>query len=641
MTGPRRGTPWLLTTSVLALALVPGPGALAQPGPGVVQVPAQPGAPAIQPGDRVYTADQTSNTISVVDPTTNTLLGTLALGNQQPGGLLGPLYNRQIDVHGLGFSPDGSLLDAVNVTSNSVTIVETATNRVRGTVYLGRSPHEGFFTPDGKQVWVAVRGQDYVSVIDTQRLQETDRIAATDGVSMVAFRPDGQVAFVDSSRTPEVDAIDVASHRVLARVPVTSPFSPNILVSPDGAEVWLTHKDVGKTSVIDARTFEVRQVLDTGPVTNHVNFVAKPDGDYAYVTVGGDNAVKVIKRGSPAQIVGTIRVGATPHGVWPSPDSSRVYVGIEDGDAVQVIDTATDQVVATIPIGQAPQALVYVARGGAAASADGLTQQGVGLPVVKAPLRSPSGIEGARGSAVVRQLAGVDQLTLMVQGLDPGVYRVYLADRSQEPFGIRLPVSVLRVAQDGTGQAQALLALFDQEIGGTRLDHVVVEGGDGVALSDGGADGLPGPLTTRLPDTGLSPAGEAASVRGNVVGSDPASNVRALAVGVAGAGETATGEIRLFHRLAGTVVGVWRGEVACARTRGGTALLSGRILAGEERTQNQDLAGRSFRAAVTGGSPDTFQVEVAPPGVEFEPCSAPAAPVNTVTEGDLVVADGS
>jgi hypothetical protein len=73
----------------------------------------------------------------------------------------------------------------------------------------------------------------------------------------------------------------------------------------------------------------------------------------------------------------------------------------------------------------------------------------------------------------------------------------------------------------------------------------------------------------------------------------------------------------------------------------GTAVLSGRILAGEERTQNQDLAGRSFRAAVTGGSPGTFQVEVAPPGVEFEPCSVPAAPVNTVTEGDLVVADGS
>jgi DNA-binding beta-propeller fold protein YncE len=75
--------------------------------------------------------------------------------------------------------------------------------------------------------------QNYVSVIDAQRVQEIERIETSDGVSIVAFRPDGQVAFVESSRTPEVDAIEVATHRVLARIPVTSLFSPNILVSPD------------------------------------------------------------------------------------------------------------------------------------------------------------------------------------------------------------------------------------------------------------------------------------------------------------------------------------------------------------------------------------------------------------------------
>jgi hypothetical protein len=130
-------------------------------------------------------------------------------------------------------------------------------------------------------------------------------------------------------------------------------------------------------------------------------------------------------------------------------------------------------------------------------------------------------------------------------------------------------------------------------------------------------------------------------VRGSAVGSDPASNVRALAVALAGVGEAATGEVRLIHRLAGTVVGVWRGEVACASTQGGTALLSGRITQGEERAQNQDLAGRSFRVGVTGGSLETFQVEVAPPGVEFDACSEPTTAVNTVTEGDLVLPEAS
>jgi YVTN family beta-propeller protein len=60
--------------------------------------------------DRVYTADQTSNTVSVIDAGTNTLLGTISLGDPRPN-VLSPLYNKQIDVHGLGYSSDGSLLE--------------------------------------------------------------------------------------------------------------------------------------------------------------------------------------------------------------------------------------------------------------------------------------------------------------------------------------------------------------------------------------------------------------------------------------------------------------------------------------------------------------------------------------------------
>src|SRR5207244_8499305 len=58
--------------------------------------------------------------------------------------------------------------------------------------------------------------------------------------------------------------------------------------------------------------------------------------------------------------VATIPVGNLPHGVWPSGDGSRVYVGLENADALAAIDTATNSVIANIPIGQAPQAIAYV-----------------------------------------------------------------------------------------------------------------------------------------------------------------------------------------------------------------------------------------------------------------------------------------
>ena len=124
--------------------------------------------------------------------------------------------------------------------------------------------------------------------------------------------------------------------------------------------------------------FDVLRVIDTGPITNHVNFVQTPRGQFAYVTIGGLNQVKVF-RTTDFEQVATIPVGDLPHGIWPSGDGTRVYVGIENGDAVTAIDTATNRVVATIPNGQAAQALVYVPEAVPAAAAGTENLQPLGL----------------------------------------------------------------------------------------------------------------------------------------------------------------------------------------------------------------------------------------------------------------------
>src|ERR1700735_2092685 len=86
-----------------------------------------------QTGDRVYTADQTSNTVSVIDPGTNKLLGSIHLGEDVPAAL-SPLYHGELLVHGLGFSPDHKTLDVVSIGSNSVTLIDTETNLVKGKI---------------------------------------------------------------------------------------------------------------------------------------------------------------------------------------------------------------------------------------------------------------------------------------------------------------------------------------------------------------------------------------------------------------------------------------------------------------------------------------------------------------------------
>src|SRR6201996_9735657 len=146
------------------------------------QAPAAASAPDIplSPHDRVYAAEQFSNTVSVSDPVDNKLLGVIRLGDPQPGNL-SPLYRGQVLVHGMGFSPDHKTLAIVSIGTNSGSFIDTKTNAVKHVTYVGRAPHEAFFTPDGKEVWVTVRGEDYVAVLDGSTYQETTRIKVPNG----------------------------------------------------------------------------------------------------------------------------------------------------------------------------------------------------------------------------------------------------------------------------------------------------------------------------------------------------------------------------------------------------------------------------------------------------------------------------
>ena len=409
--------------------------------------------------DRVYTADQTSNTVSVIDPAANKLLGVIRLGDPVPGAL-SALYKGQLLVHGMGFSPDHRTLAVVSIGSNSVTLIDTATNRVKGVVYVGRAPHEAFFAPDGRELWATVRGENYVSVIDPVRMKEVRRVRVANGPGMVLFRPDGRYAFVPSSFTPEVDVVDTRTYRVVARVLQASPFSPNLAVSRDGTEVWFTLKDSGKVQVMSAQPpFRVLVTLATGPITNHVALVENANGKFAYVTVGGENQVKVYRRGPNPQLVTTIPTGDLPHGIWPSGDGTRVYVGLENQDAVLAIDTLTNQVIATVPIGQQPQALCYVPNavpvGEGRANLMPLGEAGKAAHVT---LTAPEGSGScARATVSVNALGLLDLLQIAVSGLQPGqLYQLWLVGSPALPNGEKQPLAQFTTNVSGAQIAQAI-----------------------------------------------------------------------------------------------------------------------------------------------------------------------------------------
>ena len=300
-----------------------------------------------------------------------------------------------------------------------------------------------------------MRGEDYVAVLDGHTFEEKTRIKVPAGPGMTIFSPDGQYGYVCSSFNPETVVIATASHKVVGHVTQVSPFCPDIAATPDGKQVWLTLKDVGKTMVFNARPpFDVLKVIDTGPITNHVNIARNANGQFAYVTIGGLNEVKVFKTDTFEQVA-VIPTGALPHGIWPSGDGTRMYVGLENADAAAAIDTLANKVIATIPIGQAPQGVAYVPNA---------VPQGDGMQDLQ-PL-------GVAAKSVQLVLVGQDakpatQVSLFDQGVVQVLQAAVTGLSPKQPY-------VLALSDDakGTGRLETLAGFMTNPAGAAIVNTI-------------------------------------------------------------------------------------------------------------------------------------------------------------------------
>jgi YVTN family beta-propeller protein len=134
-------------------------------------------------------------------------------------------------------------------------------------------------------------------------------------------------------------------------------------------------------------------------------------------------------------LVATIPVGDLPHGIWPSGDGTRIYVGLENADRLVAIDTLANKVIASDAIGQGPQALVYVSN--AVPEGDGLQNlqplnlAGMATHLALAPPGSNKGFAPTSVSLFDQGLTQV--LEAAVTGLKPK--QAYVLALATDPRG--------------------------------------------------------------------------------------------------------------------------------------------------------------------------------------------------------------
>jgi YVTN family beta-propeller protein len=356
---------------------------------------AQQGA-SIEPYDRVFITNEDSNTLSVIDPKSNTVDTTINLTSfdEDPrppfrfvtAGVVPthaamihkPLYHGCIDAHGAVPFPDGRMLATAGRGSSNVYLIDPINKRVLGNtpnplagattnaerltsgILVGREPHEPTFTRDGRELWVTLRGEDRIAIFDVEQGGSLRYFETLNGPAQVWFSADGQLAFVASQKVPSLDVFGVnrdASGRSqpqrLTTLDIAAQdkpgFTPFLKTPPDGRELWLSHKLADSVSSRStAAPFGVLDAVSLGAMArpNHVEFVNNAGGRVVYASLarvddngpGGvaSSQIAIIDRSAaPGQrkMVGSFfSHGREAHGLWTNPANDLLYIAHEQDE---------------------------------------------------------------------------------------------------------------------------------------------------------------------------------------------------------------------------------------------------------------------------------------------------------------------
>jgi YVTN family beta-propeller protein len=280
---------------------------------------------------QAYITNLNDGTVSVIDTATNTVTATVFVGTFP---------------NGVAVTPDGAHVYVANIFGNSVSVIDTASNTVTATVLVGPHPFGVAVSPDGAHVYVGNQGDGTVSVITTASNTVTATVHVGVGPTGLAVTPDGARVYVANEGSGTVSVIETAGNTVFATVTVGGG-PVGVAVTPDGARVYVGNFLGSTVSVIATAS----NTVTTVPVGQSPEGVAvTPDGTRVYVANFNGNSVSVIATASNT-VAATVTVGVNPAGVAVTPDGAHVYVANQNSNNVAVIATASNTVTATVPVG--------------------------------------------------------------------------------------------------------------------------------------------------------------------------------------------------------------------------------------------------------------------------------------------------
>lgn len=200
---------------------------------------------------------------------------------------------------GHGVRPHFPLLDPVSgmlyVTTeldNDVTIVDPKTRKIVGTVPTGaEQSHMLAISHDGKRGYTANVGPGTVSVLDLVRRKTIAVIPVSGDVQRISISTDDKLVFTSDQTKPQLAAIDTSTNRVKTWVALPGT-GYGTAATLDGRWLLVAVPATNQVSVVDLSSMKVARNIDVGKSPQEI--LVRPDGKVAYVSCAGTGQVAAI-----------------------------------------------------------------------------------------------------------------------------------------------------------------------------------------------------------------------------------------------------------------------------------------------------------------------------------------------------------
>src|SRR5919108_3259739 len=279
----------------------------------------------------LYVGNAKSNSVSVIDLATNAIVKNITVGKSP---------------HDIKISDDQQTVYTTDIDSGTVSIINATSNMLINQIETGgnRAVHGIAIFNDTLYVGDVYGGKVLVIKKNDDDGKIKNEIKVGSGPEYIEVSPDGKFLYVANLWSP-ISVVDVAQNKVIKEI--DSGITPyGLSFTDDGSRLFIVNMKSNTLSVIDATRHEV---IKTIPVGNNPEYVAlTPDERFAFVTNLGSDTVSIVDT-EALEVIKEIPAGGDgPHGIAFSADGDIGYISNMKSSDISVIMT-TGQIIATFP----------------------------------------------------------------------------------------------------------------------------------------------------------------------------------------------------------------------------------------------------------------------------------------------------